>query len=249
MAAHIYNIRMNENTRALLIDLNRTFYQTFAQDFSATRQRLQPGVMSLLEKISGQNNVLDIGCGNCLLGKVLIDRGYQGLYTGLDSNAEFLEIARGVLPENNKTTLVHSDITTRNWNLGLPGNQYDIVLAFAVLHHVPGSELRKQILLKIADLTAPDAHFLHSEWQFLNSPRLRSRIQPWASIGMTEKDNEGGDYLVDWRSGGHGLRYVHIFDLHELETLALETGFEIIESFHSDGEGGNLGLYQVWKRL
>ena len=66
---------------------------------------------------------------------------------------------------------------------------------------------------------------------------------------MTAEDIEGGDYLVDWRSGGHGLRYVHIFDLQELETLALETGFEIIESFHSDGEGGNLGLYQIWKRL
>ena len=240
---------MNENTRALLIDLNRTFYHTFAQDFSATRQRLQPGVMSLLEKIAGQNNILDIGCGNCQLGKVLIDRGYQGLYTGLDSNTEFLEIARGVLPENNKTALVHSDITTSNWNLDLPGIQYDIVLAFAVLHHVPGYKLRKQIFLKIADLTSPDARFIHSEWQFLNSPRLRSRIQPWESIGMTAEDIEGGDYLVDWRSGGHGLRYVHIFDLQELETLALETGFEIIESFHSDGEGDNLGLYQIWKRL
>jgi tRNA (uracil-5-)-methyltransferase TRM9 len=249
MAAHIYNIRMNEITRALLIDLNRTFYQTFAHDFSATRQRLQPGVMSLIEKISGQNNILDIGCGNCQLGKVLVDRGYQGLYTGLDSNAEFLEIARRDLPENDQTILVQSDITTSNWNLDLPANQYDLVLAFAVLHHIPGSELRKQILLKIADLTPPGARFFHSEWQFLNSPRLISRIQPWESIDITPEDIEDGDYLVDWRAGGHGLRYVHIFDLHELETLALETGFEIIENFHSDGEGRNLGLYQIWKRL
>ncbi len=73
---------MNEITRSLLIDLNRTFYQTFAHDFSATRQRLQPGVMSLIEKISAQNNILDIGCGNCQLGKVLLDRGYLGLVHG-----------------------------------------------------------------------------------------------------------------------------------------------------------------------
>lgn len=240
---------MNEITRSLLIDLNRTFYQTFAHDFSATRQRLQPGVMSLMEKISAQNNILDIGCGNCQLGKVLLDQGYQGLYTGLDSNAEFLEIARRYLPENDKTNLVQSDITTSNWNLDLPANQYDLVLAFAVLHHIPSSELRKQILSNISDLTPQGALFFHSEWQFLNNPRLRSRIQPWESIDITPEDIEDGDYLIDWRAGGLGLRYVHIFDMQELETLALETGFEIIEDFHSDGEGGNLGLYQIWKRL
>jgi hypothetical protein len=78
---------------------------------------------------------------------------------------------------------------------------------------------------------------------------LRSRIQPWESIGITAEDVEDGDYLVDWRAGGSGLRYIHIFDFPELEILASSTGFKIMESFHSDGEGGNLGLYQIWKRL
>jgi SAM-dependent methyltransferase len=240
---------MEKNTRELLIDLNRTFYQTFAQDFSATRQRLQPGVMRIVEKIPTRDSVLDIGCGNCHLGKVLFNQGHQGMYSGLDSISEFLEIARRELPVNNKITLVQGDITSSNWNTDLPANQYDMVLAFAVLHHIPDSELRKEILQKIARLTAPGALFVHSEWQFLNSPRLKSRIQPWQSIGITPKDIEDGDYLVDWRAGGQGLRYVHIFNLPELETLASEAGFEILESFHSDGEGGNLGLYQIWKRL
>jgi hypothetical protein len=78
---------------------------------------------------------------------------------------------------------------------------------------------------------------------------LRSRIQPWESINEKPEDIEDGDYLVDWRSGGQGLRYVHIFTVEELERMAGETGFEITESFHSDGEGGNLGFYQIWKRL
>jgi hypothetical protein len=78
---------------------------------------------------------------------------------------------------------------------------------------------------------------------------LKSRIQSWDSIGLNSEEVEDGDYLIDWRAGGQGLRYVHIFDVPELNILAGETGFEIIESFHSDGEGGNLGLYQIWKRL
>ncbi|MBK5109528.1 MAG: hypothetical protein JJE12_15445, partial [Anaerolineales bacterium] len=54
---------MDEITRNRLIDLNRTFYQTFAQEFSATRQRLQPGVMRVIELISPQDSILDLGCG------------------------------------------------------------------------------------------------------------------------------------------------------------------------------------------
>ena len=240
---------MDENTRERLIDLNRTFYQTFAQEFSATRQRLQPGVMRVIEQISHQDSILDLGCGNGQLCKMLINRGHQGLYTGLDSNADFLEIARQNLPENNNITLLQRDITLTNWEQGLQVESYDLIFAFAVLHHIPGFELRRKILQKIAHLSAPGARFIHSEWQLLNSPRLRSRIQPWASINVKPEDIEDGDYLVDWRSGGQGVRYVHIFTIAELERMAGENGFEITESFHSDGEGGNLGIYQIWKRL
>ncbi len=56
-----------------------------------------------------------------------------------------------------------------------------------------------------------------------------------------------GDYLLDWRRGGEGLRYVHHFSPEELAELAAETGFRVLETFWSDGEGGNLGLYQVWE--
>jgi len=58
-----------------------------------------------------------------------------------------------------------------------------------------------------------------------------------------------GDYLLDWRSGGRGLRYVHHFDEAELNALAAASRFRVQETFYADGEGGRLGLYQVWERL
>jgi len=242
-------MHVDENTRNLLIDLNRTFYQTFAQEFSATRQRLQPGVRRLLDKISYLENILDLGCGNGQLGKALLDRGHEGLYTGLDSNLRLLKIAREILPEQRNIHLLQEDLTNNGWDLRLPVYQYNIVLAFAVFHHIPGFALRKHILNNVAAHIPPNANFIHSEWQFLNSPRLRERIQPWERIGLEIEDVEDGDYLIDWRSGGHGLRYVHLFEIEELDDLAAQTGFEITDSFLSDGEGGNLGIYQVWKRL
>jgi hypothetical protein len=89
--------------------------------------------------------------------------------------------------------------------------------------------------------------FIHSEWQFLNSPRLSSRIQPWEAIGLSGNEVEPGDFLLDWRQGGFGLRYVHHFSEPELAKLAEAAGFEIMETFLSDGENSRLGLYQVWQ--
>ena len=74
------------------------------------------------------------------------------------------------------------------------------------------------------------------------------RIQPWSEIGLDANAVDPDDYLLDWRLGGRGLRYVHHFQPGELYTLAKQTGFGLEESFFSDGEGGNLGLYQVWRK-
>ena len=116
-----------------------------------------------------------------------------------------------------------------------------------MLHHIPSAELRQQLVNKIKFLSAPGGQFIHSEWQLLNSPRLRERIQPWEKVGLEPNQVEEGDYLVDWRHGGQGLRYVHVFSEEELDSLARKSGFRIMESFRSDGEGGKLGLYQIWK--
>ncbi len=45
------------------------------------------------------------------------------------------------------------------------------------------------------------------------------------------------------------LRYVHHFDESELAELAKASGFEIIETFYSDGENKRLSLYQIWKKV
>jgi (p)ppGpp synthase/HD superfamily hydrolase len=91
-----------------------------------------------------------------------------------------------------------------------------------------------------------DGKFILSNWQFLNSAKLRSRIQSWDRVGINESDLDAGDYLLDWRSGGEGLRYAHQFSAEELSGLANQVGMRVVDSFLSDGDGGNLGLYQTW---
>jgi tRNA (uracil-5-)-methyltransferase TRM9 len=236
---------VNPTTLSHLLDLNRQFYQTFAIQFSTTRLRLQPGVLRILEQINSTTNVLDLGCGNGELARQLTQRDYTGIYTGLDFSPILLQQAADSQPSN--FHYLQADLSKDDWDAPMAGSQYDFILAFAVLHHLPGMDLRLQVLRKVRSLLSPRGRFIHSEWQFLNSPRLKARLQPWETIGLTESEVDPGDYLLDWRQGGTGLRYVHHFSEAELEELAAKAGFEVIETFLSDGDNHRLGLYQVWQ--
>lgn len=230
-----------------LLDINSLFYQSFGAEFSATRARIQPGVAMIINRLEGHEDILDLGCGNGELARQLAKRGHNGSYTGLDFSLPLLTAA-DQQPNTFPVKFIEADLTNSDWEKNLPVGRYHMVCSFAALHHIPSEQLRLQIILKISSLLRSEGKFIHSHWQFLNSPRLRDRIQPWQEAGIKSQDVEPGDYLLDWKRGGTGLRYVHHFDEEELSRLANASGFNICESFLSDGQGGRLGLYQIWEK-
>jgi len=237
---------MQAATISRLLDINRQFYQTFAADFSATRGRIQPGVRTVLDRLGGSESILDLGCSNGQLLRHLARIGHQGAYQGLDFSPGLLTTARQI-PAAFLVSFLQADLAARDWDASLPPGGYTLALAFATLHHIPSAGVRLQILQKISRLLGRPGRFIHSHWQYLNSPRLQHRIQPWELAGIQPEEVDPGDHLLDWRQGGHGLRYVHHFDQAELDNLAAASGFRVCETFHSDGEGGRLGLYQIWE--
>jgi SAM-dependent methyltransferase len=247
---------MEASTAERLVRLNQEFYDHFAGKFSATRQRLQPGVRKILEQIETGQSILDIGCGNGGVWQALGRQEWRGSYVGVDFSGRMLEIAAGAAeqvcsrhPNMREPTFLQIDLAEPGWEEALSRQRYDVILAFAVLHHIPGKLLHKRLLQGVWELLEERGRFIFSVWQFLNSPKLRSRIQDWERIGLRAEQVDKGDYLLDWREGGFGLRYAHQFDEEELAILAKETGFSLREAFNSDGKSGNLGLYQTWESL
>jgi SAM-dependent methyltransferase len=246
-----YNERMEKRIAEQLLQLNAEFYQTFAVQFSDTRQRIQPGVRQILNALDPHAQILDLGCGNGELARELLRRDFRGSYLGLDFSTELLEVAREGLTGHSHFAFIQGNLGQPDWPSAIHGQRsdFDTIFAFAALHHLPGRETHLQILHNVQNLLTPAGRFIHSNWQFLNSERLCQRIHPWDEIGLSDADIDSGDYLLDWRRGGFGLRYVHHFSAEELQSLANETGFRVAETFHSDGETGDLGLYQIWEKV
>ncbi len=248
---------MKPETITKLHHINQEFYQTFARSFASTRRRIQPGIRQVLREIPMRGNWLDIGCGSGALALEWARQQRTGLYHGVDFSPNLIaeaekEIQAAGMPAGLKVIFSSADLISEDWEVPLKSTDWDGSLCFAVLHHIPGSELRRRICASIAGLLGKDRVLVLSVWQLRNSPRLVRRILPWSMAGMDEADLEEGDVLMDWRAEAEndqsstGLRYVHVFTEDELRALAESSGYKVAKSFYSDGKEGDLGLYQCW---
>jgi tRNA (uracil-5-)-methyltransferase TRM9 len=238
---------MDEEIVEKLLALNREFYAAFAKPFAASRSLSDPALTSILPHIPQRARVLDVGCGNGRLA-LLLDRERPGAtYLGVDAVPALIEVARvrGDRLANVAAEFRVADISRPGWSELLSAMSFDRVVALAVLHHIPSFDLRLQVVRESARLLEPGGRLILSTWQFLDNVRLRRKIADWAELGVAEETLEPGDYLLDWRRGGRGLRYCHLVDEAEVERLAAESGFCVRETFRAGGREGDLSLFAV----
>ncbi|HIE53791.1 MAG TPA: class I SAM-dependent methyltransferase, partial [Chromatiaceae bacterium] len=230
-----------------LLALNREFYATFAHPFAASRPVSDPGLRCVLSHIPRRARVLDVGCGNGRLA-LLLDRERPGAtYLGLDAVPEVIEVARAQAEPLTSISAEFrvADVARPGWSDALLGTTFDCAALLAVLHHIPGFDLRARVLCDLAGLLEPGGRLILSTWQFLGSRRLRRKIVDWMEVGIAEEKLEPGDYLLDWKREGRGLRYCHLVDEAEVERLAAESGFYVQKTFRAGGREGNLSLFAV----
>ncbi len=148
---------MEPKIRKRLLEINQEFYDRFAPSFSVTRGRVQPGVRKLLPRLLKAETILDIGCGNGTLARALAGDGFQGEYLGVDMSEGLLQAARQTLgsPSQGHFAFLQSDLANPGWVEKLPFDHYDFLVSFAVLHHLPDNDFRKQIVQAFHHLVAP----------------------------------------------------------------------------------------------
>jgi 2-polyprenyl-3-methyl-5-hydroxy-6-metoxy-1,4-benzoquinol methylase len=238
---------MDEQTIEQLLTLNRQFYAAFARPFAASRSLSDPALTCILPHIPHRARVLDVGCGNGRLA-LLLDRERPGTtYLGVDVVPELIEVARAQVGRlDTISAKFHvADIARPGWDKMIDAHPFDRVVILAVLHHIPSLSLRTQVVRESASLLASDGRLILSTWQFLDNVRMRRKIVSWAEASIPEKALEPGDYLLDWKREGQGLRYCHLVDKAEVEHLAIESGLRVHRTFRAGGREGNLSLFVV----
>jgi len=250
---------MDDITADLLLQLNREFYDTFAEAFRDSRAPTEPGFERILQRVHPGTRVLDLGCGPGRLAS-LLPAGCS--YTGVDYSAELLRAAAdfhsaefhsaegasvGKPPAD--VRFVQADLVGDPWPDLVrpePGSAgYDWVILRAVLHHIPGFERRCRVVQRAAEVLGARGMVVIANWQFLRIERLRRRMLSWDQIGLQESDVDPGDYLLDWQRNGYGVRYVHLVDEAETHQLADRAGLQIDELFFADGHTNDLTLYAI----
>lgn len=257
-------------TAQRLLALNRAFYADSGASFDATRQEIPAGMRRALElglppaaesppaadspagaAAIAALRVLDVGCGNGRLARALAESGRAVAYTGLDADVGLLAAAlrqTEALPATITCRFVTGDLATLDWDAALEPAGYALVACLATLHHLPGQELRRQVVRKLAQLVAPGGHLVLSAWQFIDQPDLAEKLAPWSALGLDAADVEPGDALVPWNAGPPALRYLHLIDAAAMQALGADAGLLPVADWRADGRTGSLSLYAIFER-
>ncbi len=244
---------MKQETIEFLLNLNRDFYDTYAKSFSSTRYTIQPGIRRLLPQLRDSDNLLDLGCGNGNLAKVLLEIGFSGNYLGVDNSPSLLADAAITIPESEKERFTFQQVDLSAQFQTLPNQvRFDAIACFAVIHHFPVDPYLSRFFEFAAQSLQPFGKLFFSTWQIKNNRRLANRIQSWSTQNIDNQELSEDDLLLDWRADPHQpprYRYVHHYDADTLISSGLSAGLELEEEFYSDGKEGDLALYQIWTNV
>ncbi len=161
-------------------DITSQGYQTVAQEFSASRERLWPELNILKKYVKDGDKVLDLGCGNGRLVQLFEDVNVD--YLGIDNNEKFIEIAKENYPDQD---FIVKDILTAETD-----KQFDAIFMIAVLNHFDKDD-RELILKKVYSWLKPGGFLLMTNWNMHN---LKNKKSKWYS--KTENDA----VITEWKT-------------------------------------------------
>ncbi len=226
---------MDETTISRLNQINRDFYARIADAFDKTRQQPWPGWERLIPYLSPPLSVLDVGCGNGRFGLFLAQHLPGTIhYRGIDNNPILLQHAREALVD------LDADLEVRDIMEYPPDEgQYDLVVLFGVLHHIP--DRRRDLIQALAQRVASGGLLAFACWRFYEYERFRQRIAPWPP-DLAAGPN---DFLMDWRQGQQSVRYCHYVDDAEHRELIEASGLQEMITYRADGFTGDVNCYSL----
>ena len=229
------------------MDLVKRNYEEIAEDFDATRKKyLWPELVKLASTVKDGDRVLDVGCGNGRLVEAFKDKKIS--YLGVDSSEKLVEAARNNFLDSRlrgndkeKSGNDKEEAVTRNDKSSyefknadileldkLPEKDFDYVFCIAVLHHLPGEDLRVEALKQMEDKLKPNGKIILTVWNLWRRPKFRKLIFKYGLLKLLGRNKmDFGDILFSWKNNrGERIsrRYYHACRQAELGKNAAKAG-------------------------
>ena len=233
---------MDKQMQKNLLELVKRNYEEIAEDFDLTRKKvLWPELLRLTEIIKDGDGVLDVGCGNGRLAKAFKNKKIS--YLGVDNSERLIEAAKrnrlreiasspSTAPRNDKWAV--ADILELD---KLPEKDFDYVYCIAVLHHLPGDDLRVKALKQMRNKLADDGKIILTVWNLWSQKKFRRLILKYGLLKLAGRNKMNfGDILFDWKNAkGEKIsrRYYHAFTENEFKKVAIKAGMKI-EKLYKD---------------
>jgi ubiquinone/menaquinone biosynthesis C-methylase UbiE len=222
---------MQEDEAEKIVRKVRGDYDLMAREWDLSRSRPSQLKLNLLAELREGDLVLDLGCGNAMMLPFVLEK--EAYYRGLDISENLLEIARRRYAEevrSGRAGFARGEATA----LPYPDEEFDLVISFAVLHHIPSPEMRRKFFSELRRVLRPGGNVRLTVWNLSN---------PWASsrfeVGAQLEGKTSGDVTVPWKGTRGEIinRYVHQFSAPELLELAEGAGFRSVRLGHFDRGG------------
>lgn len=210
---------MNHDTVRRLNSLNAAFYDQVADSFAQARRRSWPSWDVFFSKTNLDHyqpwQVADIGCGTARLAGFLQTVQPEFTYRGLDISAKMLAIAKKQFTagEYQQVDVVEKLLK----NQPILDKQFDLIAVFGVMHHIPGSQYRRQFLQGLASRLKRDGEIWLSFWQ-PPVPKQLDQKKTLQQLSLSSDDLEPGDVFLGWQSS-LATRFVHSFNKNEVQGL------------------------------
>lgn len=224
---------MDKQKQVELLKIVKDNYEEIAAEFDLTRQKpLWPELVKLAADVKNGDSVLDVGCGNGRLVSAL--RGREINYLGIDSSEKLVNLAEENFKSLNYKFQVGDILELDNIIEG----KFDRIFCIAVLHHLPGQELRLQALEQLKNRLNPGGKIVLTAWNLWSRWKYISLILKFTLLKLIGKNRmDFGDIVFGW-GGDKSQRYYHSFTesgllkLSRLAEMKVETIYKDLYNYY-----------------
>ena len=179
---------MDKKTQEKLLEIVKKNYEEIAEDFSETRKKyLWPELIKLTGQVKDGDKILDVGCGNGRLIEAFKNKHIN--YIGIDNSYKLIKLAKEKYgPQNFQFSPASPSEAGRaifNFQFlvcdlleldKLPLQKFDYIFCVAVLHHIPGEDLRLKVLKNLKEKLADNGKIILTVWNLWSQKKFRNLI-------------------------------------------------------------------------